>query len=476
MKTNLVIFSILFTICSCTNGPKAEWTTTTELQPWSTNESLDACTISSEKVADVTINVDDTKQTIEGFGACFNELGWTSLSELDEVSREEIMNELFTPGVGANFNICRMPVGANDFSIDWYSYNETDKDFEMKNFSIENDKKTLIPFINSALKYQPSLRLWASPWAPPSWMKHNNHYAMAYTDQTIDEKYRNGLEKNKIGYEGVDMFIQEPKYLEAYALYFSKFIKAYKDEGINIFAVMPQNEFNSAQIFPSCCWTSKSLTNFIGNYLGPVMKKDGVEVMFGTMERANKMLVDTILTDTASSKYINCIGFQWAGKGAISEIHKEYPNLKLYQTEQECGDGKNSWDGAMYSWNLMRHYMNNGTSAYMYWNISLSDGGISRWGWAQNSLVVVDTTAHTFKYTPEYYVMKHASHYVKSGAKRISTDGIFSNLLAFKNPDNSIVIIMVNDSDEENEVSIKVKDSVYIPLLKANSISTLLIK
>ena len=99
--------------------------------------------------ADVIINVSETQQTIEGFGACFNELGWTSLSLLSNNDREAILKELFQPGIGANFTICRMPVGANDFSRHWYSYNETDGDFEMKNFSIANDHETLIPFICS---------------------------------------------------------------------------------------------------------------------------------------------------------------------------------------------------------------------------------------------------------------------------------------------------------------------------------------
>ncbi|WP_372776452.1 hypothetical protein [Mangrovibacterium sp.] len=112
---------------------------------------------------DVSVSVDKTLQEIEGLGSCFNELGWTSLSELSDADRESIMQELFAPGVGANFTICRMPVAANDFSREWYSYNETDGDFAMANFSNDNDRETLIPFIKSAQKYQPDLAIWASP-------------------------------------------------------------------------------------------------------------------------------------------------------------------------------------------------------------------------------------------------------------------------------------------------------------------------
>ena len=475
MKNHCLLLFILFLLSSCTFQPRASWVTTTETAFWQEQPDLLSASADTVRTIDVTIHKDKFQQTIDGFGACFNELGWISLSRLNPADRESIMEELFFPEYGANFTICRMPVGANDFSRDWYSYNETDGDFEMKNFTIANDHQTLIPFIRNAQKYNADLRLWASPWCPPSWMKHNKHYASAYTGEAYDEKYRNGLPADKVGHEGEDMFIQDSLYLRAYALYFSKFIEAYKEQGIHLFAVMPQNEFNSAQIFPSCCWTAASLADFVGNYLGPAMEKQQVDVMFGTMERKNEALVDTILTDPVCRKYVKGVGFQWAGKGAIGGIHERYPELKLYQTEQECGDGLNDWKGAVYSWNLMRHYLDHGASAYMYWNISLEKGGISRWGWAQNSLVVVDPASKTYSFTPEYYMMKHLSHYVQPGARKVETDGAFTDLLAFVNPDKSVVVALANESNDSRAVSIRIGNRVYRPVLPAQSVSTILI-
>ena len=121
--------------------------------------------------------------------------------------------------------------------------------------------------------------------------------------------------------------------------------------------VMPQNEFNSAQVFPSCTWTAAGLANFIGKYLGPEMKNLQVDLIFGTVERPDETLVDTILNDPEAGKYINGVGFQWAGKESIPGIHQRYPNLKLYQTEQECGNGKNDWKSCKYSWGLIKHYL-----------------------------------------------------------------------------------------------------------------------
>jgi glucosylceramidase len=469
-KQIAIIASFPIILLSCSKN--IEWVSTTENQSWIKETGLEFMSTSSS--ADVTIDTTVKFQTIEGFGACFNELGWTSLSKLKPDDRETIFEELFKPGFGASFNICRMPIGANDFSRDWYSYNETVDDFGMNNFSLENDKQTLIPFIKEALKINPQLRLWASPWSPPSWMKWNNHYACRIPSKSWDPKVDNNLSSDKQGKEGTNMFIQEEKYFKAYSLYFSKFIDSYKKEGIYISMIMPQNEFNSCQIFPSCTWTAVSLATFIGKYLGPSMAKQNIEILFGTMERPNQALVDTIINDPIAGQFIKGVGFQWAGKDALPGIHMRYHNLKLYQTEQECGDGKNDWKHCQHAWDLMKHYFNNGVSAYMYWNISLIEGGYSRWGWQQNSLITVDSLKSTYHLNHEYYLMKHLSHFVKSGARRIKTDGHFNNLLAFQNPDKSIVLVI--ESNEEQEITIKIGSNFIKPRLQKGSFNTIKLK
>ena len=139
-------------------------------------------------------------------------------------------------------------------------------------------------------------------------------------------------------------------------------------------------------------------------------------------------------------------------------MHRRYPELPLYQTEQECGDGKNDWRYCRYAWSLMKHYLQSGASAYLYWNISLKKGGVSRWGWAQNSLVTVDTDAGTFAYTHEYYLMKHLSAFVRPGARRVeavSWNG-YENQLAFVNPDGSSIVVIQNDMSEPQPVRIAV--------------------
>lgn len=442
------------------------WVSTTQSSPWKKKAGL--TTTKATLMADVEIEIQNKLQSIDGFGTCFNELGWTSLSLLSDKDRQSIFRELFKPGYGANFNICRMPVAANDFSIAWYSYNETDRDFAMKNFSIAQDLKTLVPFIKSAQKHNPSLKIWASPWSPPTWMKTNKHYALK------PSKY-NDLQDWQNGSEFQDIFIQKEEYFKAYALYFEKFIKAYRQQKINISMVMPQNEFVAAQIFPSCTWTAKGIGKFIG-YLGPQMKALNVDVYFGTMNSDNDKFVDTIMQNPSINKYVKGVGLQWAGKDAIAAINKKYPSLPIYQTEQECGDGKNDWKYCLYTWDLMKQYLKNGANAYMYWNTSLNEGGISTWGWRQNSLISVDTVNKTFKYNHEYYLMKHLSHYVKPGAKRLKTNGTYTNLLSFINSDKSIVIVAHNPEATEKTITFKIGNKKLTPILEPWSFNTFIVK
>lgn len=477
----LLAFFLMSGMIICHAQPKITAISSTSTHSWFTNEKVSVT--ESAVQPDAIIRTDQPLQLIEGFGTCFNELGWTSLSLLPAADRAAILRELFSPGIGANFTICRMPIGANDFSRQWYSYNETPGDLAMKNFSIANDQETLIPFIKAALKYNPKIKIWASPWSPPSWMKYNGHYAARAVNKPdfVSEewgmdlrKISNGLTPDKEGREGTDMFIQEEKYFSAYTNYFSRFIDAYRKEGIRISMVMPQNEFNSAQVFPSCTWTAAGLVRFI-RVLGPAMKKKGIDLFLGTIERGNPLLADTVLNDPGCQPFIKGAGFQWAGKDAIATIHKNYPTLPLYQTEQECGNSLNDWKYCVYAWGLMKQYLSNGANAYTYWNTSLQQGGISTWGWKQNSLVSVDTLQHTYKYNYEYYLIKHFSHFVQPGARRLQTSGAFNDLLAFRNPDGNIVIVSFNNGTDK-KISLQVDDRVLEALLPGGSFTSIVLK
>jgi glucosylceramidase len=424
-------------------GPAIEWVSTTQSAAWQAGTVSDLGF--TWDMLDAQVRLDKPAQTMEGFGACFSELGWVALQQLSTADREGIFRELFLPGAGANFTLCRLPIGANDYARNWYSYDEVDSDFELKHFSIANDMETLIPFLHEAQRFQPKLRLWSSPWSPPIWMKRNKAYAEA---QQRPGWPANGLRSDQAGHEGEDMFVQEEQYFAAYARYFGRYIDAYRAQGVPVEMVMPQNEFNSAQAFPSCTWTAQGLAKFI-RHLGPVMDERGVKIFFGTLERGNVKLLETVMDDPIAAQYVRGVGVQWAGKNALTAIHETYPGLAIYGSEQECGDGKNDWKYSNYCWNLMKDYLKSGASGYLYWNLALETGGVSRWGWPQNSLISVDPLQKTFRYNPEFYLLKHASHYVLPGARRLETAGSFDDLIAFQNVDGSIAVVGVNERPYE---------------------------
>jgi glucosylceramidase len=465
---NLLIISLLsgFSLSSpVNNNARVEWVSTTNNSRW-ISKQLELSNPGNTTV-DVSVFPDIKEQIVDGFGVCFNELGWTSLSVLDEQSRGKIIKDLFDPEQGLKLNICRMPIGANDYARDYYSLNDSVNDFEMKYFSIARDREILIPYIKSAMKYRPDLKVWGSPWVPPSWMKTNDHYACR-TTQT------NGLSREMNGKEGKTQFRMQPEYLKAYALYFSKYIQAYRNEGINITGVHVQNEMNSCQGFPSCIWTATDLGNFIGNYLGPVIKKTtpDAEIWYGTYERPYVDKIDTIMQNPLSSKYITGVSFQWAGKQAIPGVHLKYPELKLMQSETECGNGTNDWNAAEYTFSLMKLYFENGVSIYSFWNSVLDETGKSMWGWKQNSMITVNSTSKEVVYNPEFYLLKHFSYYIQPGAKKVKTEGNNSGLLAFQNPDKSIIVIVWNKEDVATDTNIKIGGEILKAHVEPRSFNT----
>ncbi|MCI1978945.1 MAG: glycosyl hydrolase [Bifidobacteriaceae bacterium] len=431
-------------------------------------------------------------QVLRGFGGCFNEIGWLPMQSLDSESREEIMRTLFSPDE-CNFVYNRAPIGANDFAAGWYSYDEVPGDFELEHFSVGHDDSCIIPYIRNAQRYQPDLTLHVSPWSPPTWMKYPAVY----------------------NYGRIAM---EPENLASYALYFVRYVEEYAKRGIRVSQVFPQNEVWSDAKYPSCTWKSEDLRIFIRDYLGPVFEQAGllqgtnpivneafgegsvVEIWLGTLngprdaafvslygidvENYNRY-VDNILFDDKARQYISGVGYQWEGQHCVSRTKKDWPELEIIQTESECGTGDNSWEYAEYIFHLINKYFTEGATAYTYWNMVLG-GTESTWGWRQNSLYTVDEAAHTFRRNPEYYVLKHYSHFIKPGARLLEVQGrCSSQASAYENPDGSVVVVAQNALEREMQFSFDTSafghnahdgtKSNYVATLKPRSFNSFLI-
>ncbi|MEU1515130.1 hypothetical protein ABZ490_23785 [Streptomyces sp. NPDC005811] len=455
-----------------TADPAVTWIVTTSELPWQkrTDGSIGPVTA----MPDAMVRFDASARSVEGFGACFSGQGWKALNALDEARLNEVLGLLFGTGDGAGFSLCRLPIGASDFALEWYSHDEVDGDFALDHFSIVHDLNTLVPFIRAAQAHRPDLRFWASPWSPPTWLKKNRHYAGALPEPHLGVS--NGLHPEQRGREGSDMMHLDDRSLATYADYFGRFIDAYRAEGIPIGMVMPQNEFNSPQPFPSCTWTPDGLVRFV-RHLGPEMRRRGVEVFAGTLERGDEALLEPLFADATAAGFLSGAGFQWEGKRAVAAFRGRHPEKRIYQTEQECGDGRNDWRHSRYAWSQIRHYFRNGANAYMYWNIALDQKAASTWGWKQNSLVTVDTATGAYRLNHEYYVMRHVSQFVRPGARVFDTVTLngYENLLTFENPDSSFVVVVQNDLAQEDEINVLIGDRLLRAVLPADSLSTFVI-
>lgn len=394
-------------------------------------------------------------RTWEGFGGCFNELGWLALSSLDESARGAVMASFFDPREGCRFSLCRLPIGASDYGAEWYSLNETDWDFAMAQFSIERDRHGLIPYIREALLFRPDLRLFASPWSPPTWMK----FPRAYNYGTV---------------------IWQREYLDAYALYFVKFVQAYAAEGVTLHQIHPQNEPVADQKFPSCLWTGEQMRDFIRDHLGPAFRQHGLdcEIWLGTINSDDyDGWANTVLRDPGARAFISGVGYQWAGKWAVQRTAMAWPEMRIMQTENECGDGRNTWQYAEYVFGLLHHYISNGTTAYVYWNMILPPGGRSTWGWNQNAMITVNPVTHEVTHNPEFYVMKHFSHFVDPGATRLALTGPWAgNAVAFENSDGKAVLIVANPFGRVETLTFGGAGGTFSVELAPHSFNTLVVE
>lgn len=452
-----------------------EWITSTPDAPWVRQDTGAAATgLSQQATRDTSACTDrltvgpDEAQTIAGFGGCFNELGWMALGALSPDARDQIVRELFDTENGLGLGLCRIPIGASDYAAQWYSCNETDGDLAMDHFSIDRDRVHLIPYIKAAQAINPDMRFFASPWSPPTWMKQPKAY----------------------NYGRLRM---EPAILDSYALYLQKFIEAYADEGIPVAQLHIQNEPYADQKFPSCLWSPEQFRVFLRDHIGPRFEQAGMEteLWLGTLNGPTQMgftpagikvdlyerNVDTLLFDPAVRRYIAGIGYQWAGQHVIQRTHESFPEIRLMQTENECGDGTNTWEYAQYVFNLIRHYLGNGAEAYVYWNMVLAAGGESTWGWHQNTLVTVDPDTGAVVRNPEYWLMRHFSGHVRPGAKRLVCSGHWNGSgLAFRNPDGAIVVQLSNALARPRTATIDVMGETRTVTLAPDSFNTLIFR
>jgi len=431
-STLLLVVAILLEVHSVAQQ-HVQWIVSTENAPWVERQVPTINATSTDRDL-LTVEVSRAFQRMDGFGGCFNELGWEALKGLEAAEREKVLASLFSPR-GADFNLGRMPIGANDFANGWYSLDETPDDLSMERFSIARDREDLLPFVKAAIQIHPGFAVWSVPWSPPTWMKTNG-------------QYKGGEWK------------QDAATLKAYALYFSRYVQAYRAEGVPVFAVMPQNEPNyNNNVYPQAIASPELLGRFLRDYLAPQIKQDklNTQIWLGTIVKPAMGYVDASLQDPVVRKEVTGVGVQWEGQQSLQAIHDAFPEKVLAQTETECYNGQNSWAQAMQTMHNMIADITHGASSYFYWNLVLDERGTSHWNWKQNSLVTVDRATRKVTYNPEFYALRHVSSFVHPGARRVAVHGSsLTDTVAFQNPDGGVVIVAANHTQNAMQVGIAV--------------------
>ena len=405
-----------------------------------------------------SIEVDATKkdQQIDGFGFCLTDGSAYLINQMAGEEKSNLLNELFsTEGNSIGISYLRISIGASDLSQQVYSYDdlpEGEIDPDLSKFTIAENKKDLIPILKMILKINSSIKILGSPWSAPVWMKDNN---------------------SSIGGS------LQPEYYNAYANYFVKYIKAMKAEGITIDAITPQNEPLNPENNPSMYMSAEEERDFIKNSLGPAFAKADVSTKIICYDHNADVpqYPLTILQDPAAQQYVDGSAFHLYGGNisALTEVHNAFPNKNIYFTEQYTGS-KSTFAGDL-SWaiqNLIIGAPRNWSKNVLEWNLA-SDPKLEPHtnGGCNTCLGAVTIDKNKVTRNQSYYIIAHASKFVRPGSYRIFSS-VTTNLpnVAFVTPAGKVVLIAINTNNQPQSFNIKFKGKSATTSLNQGTVAT----
>jgi glucosylceramidase len=394
----------------------------------------------NERQISVFVNPDKTFQSFLGIGGAITDASAEVFAKLSIEKQQELLNAYYNKESGIGYSLMRTTIHSSDFSSASYTYID-EGDAALKTFTIEHDRKFKIPLIKKATAAAGGkITLFASPWSPPAFMKSNKDMLKGGT--------------------------LLPEFFQPWATYYTKFVKAYEKEGIPIWGISVENEPMAVQTWESCVYTAEAERDFLKNYLGPTMKKEGLGDKKIIVWDHNRDLMlqraNVIFSDPEASKYAWGMGFHWYETWAggnpmfdnVARVHEAYPDKNLMFTEGciEKFDAKNYqlWtNGERYGTSMINDF-NNGTVGWTDWNILLDEkGGPNHVGNFCFAPVHADTNTGELIYTPSYYYIGHFSKFIRPEAKRVSTAVSRSSLLStsFLNKNGKMVTVVMNQSE-----------------------------
>jgi len=457
----------------------------TLVQPLDREEEVDLLPV-------VEILPDEKYQTITGFGGAFTEASAYLLNKISKKNRAKIIEAYFGES-GAQYSLTRTHMNSCDFSLSNYSYAPVEGDIELTHFSVDEDKEDLIPFIKDAMKAsKDGFKIFGSPWTAPPWMKDNNQYVGG-------------------------KLLQE--YYETWALFFSKYVDAYKEEGIDIWGFTVENEpLGNGNNWESMHFTPDEMTNFVQHYLGPKLEalgKGDLKILGYDQNREHlKEWVDSQFKNEETSKYFDGTAIHWYASTfhyfpeELQYAHNKAPNKYLIQSEA-CVDAEvpkwkdDAWywkkEATDWGWDWapekdkpfhpkyapVNRYardiigcLNNWVDGWVDWNMVLDTQGGPNWfkNWCI-APVIVDPDKDEVYFTPLYYTMAHFSKYVRPEATVVGVKKTDDDLMvtAAKNTDGSIAVVVFNEGNISKKFRLSLNGKVKTIGIDGQAIQTIMI-
>lgn len=420
---------------------------------------------------DVSVFVDAAKtfQTMLGIGGAITDASAEVFAKLSAKNQERLLHAYYDPKDGIGYSLARTTIHSSDFSSASYTY-IAEGDARLDTFSVAHDREFRIPLIKRAIAAAGGhLMLYASPWSAPAFMKTNASM----------------LQGGQL----------KPEFADAWAHYYTRFIRAYEREGIPIWGITVQNEPMARQRWESMIFSAEEERDFLKNHLGPVMASEGLGDRKIIVWDHNRDLMTqrahVIFDDPEASKYAWGMGFHWYETWAggapmfanVGVVHAAYPDKHLLLTEAtvEGFDPARlqSFANAERYGTAIINDFNNGAEGWTDWNILLDEhGGPNHVGNFCFAPVHADSRTGELTFTPAFWYLGHFSRFIRPGAHRVSASSSRSSLqtTAFANPDGTLATVVMNATDNPVDYRVflgKEEARVSIP---AHAIQTLVVR
>ena len=406
----------------------------------------------------LNIEVDTTArfQTIDGFGYTLTGGSATVINLMSPAAKNTLLQELFGLGDGSiKVSYLRISIGASDLNASPFTYNDLpagQTDLNLSSFSLSPDKTDLIPLLKEIVAINPNIKIMATPWSPPVWLKDNG-------------KFVGGSLK--------------AEYYGVYAEYFVKYIQMMKAEGIVIDAITPQNEPLNPNNNPSLLMTAVQQTDFIKNNLGPAFQVAGIATKIVCYDHNcdDTNYAITVLSDAKAKSFVNGSAFHlYAGNiSALTIVHNASPDKQVYFTEQYT-DSKGDFGGDL-KWHLKNVIIGatrNWSRNALEWNLANDTNfGPHTMGGCTTCKGALTISGSNVSRNVSYYIIAHASKFVPAGSVRIGSNVSGSlQTVAFQIPNGKKVLIAENDGSDALTFNIKFNGKWTTTQLNGGSVAT----